>query len=163
MFQERNRQHVSPFQKSLSRTLLRSILKKKKTKKKKKTYNKRFVKVCTYIYINVFERRRRFGGRTEHDIDEQQQQQRKDKEYEYEYKRRDYCYSYRDTREQQSKRPSKSIVVREFIIDRRGFHVGLEVVRGESDELVQRSVPIDFGNVKRIRRERRGRVDDDEC
>jgi hypothetical protein len=162
MFQERNRQHVSPFQKSLSRTLLRSILKKKKTKKKKTTYNKRFVKVCTYIYINVFERRRRFGGRTEHDIDEQQQQ-RKDKEYEYEYKRRDYYYSYRDTREQQSKQPSKSIVVREFIIDRRGFHVGLEVVRGESDELVQRSVPIDFGNVARIRRERRGRVDDDEC
>lgn len=159
MFQERNRQHISPFQKSLSHTLLRSI--KKKTKKKK-TYNKRFVKVCTYIYINVFERRRRFGGRTEHDIDEQQQQ-RKDKEYEYEYKRRDYYYSYRDTREQQSKQPSKSIVVREFIIDRRGFHVGLEVVRGESDELVQRSVPIDFGNVKRIRRERRGRVDDDEC
>ena len=117
---------------------------------------------CIYIYINVFERRRRFGGRTEHDIDEQQQQ-RKDKEYEYEYKRRDYYYSYRDTREQQSKQPSKSIVVREFIIDRRGFHVGLEVVRGESDELVQRSVPIDFGNVKRIRRERRGRVDDDEC
>ena len=162
MFQERNRQHVSPFQKSLSRTLLRSILKKKKTTTKKKTYNKRFVKVCTYIYINVFERRRRFGGRTEHDIDEQQQQ-RKDKEYEYEYKRRDYYYSYRDTREQQSKQPSKSIVVREFIIDRRGFHVGLEVVRGESDELVQRSVPIDFGNVARIRRERRGRVDDDEC
>ena len=157
MFQERNRQ-LSPFQKSLSHTLLRSI--KKKTKKKK-TY-KRFVKVYIYIYINVFERRRRFGGRTEHDIDEQQQQ-RKDKEYEYEYKRRDYYYSYRDTREQQSKQPSKSIVVREFIIDRRGFHVGLEVVRGESDELVQRSVPIDFGNVKRIRRERRGRVDDDEC
>ena len=162
MFQERNRQHISPFQKSLSRTLLRSIL-KKKTTTKKKTYNKRFVKVRTHIYINVFERRRRFGGRTEHDIDEQQQQQRKDKEYEYEYKRRDYYYSYRDTREQQSKRPSKSIVVRAFIIDRRGFHVGLEVVRGESDELVQRSVPIDFGNVKRIRRERRGRVDDDEC
>merc|ERR1712216_616162 len=148
------------FQKSLSHTLLRSI--KKKTTKKK-TYNNRFVKVYIYIYINVFERRRRFGGRTEHDIDEQQQQQqRKDKEYEHEYKRRDYCYSYRDTREQQSKRPSKSIVVREFIIDR-GFHVGLEVVRGESDELVQRSAPIDFGNVKRIRRERRGRVDDDEC
>lgn len=160
MFQERKRQHVSPFQKSLSHTLLRSI--KKKTTKKK-TY-KRFVKVYIYIYINVFERRRRFGGRTEHDIDEQQQQQqRKDKEYEHEYKRRDYDYSYRDTREQQSKQPSKSIVVREFIIDRRGFHVGLEVVRGESDELVQRSVPIDFGNVKRIRRERRGRVDDDEC
>ena len=159
MFQERNRQHISPFQKSLSHTLLRSI--KKKTKKKK-TYNKRFVEAYIYIYINVFERRRRFGGRTEHDIDEQQQQ-RKDKEYEYEYKRRDYYYSYRDTREQQSKQPSKSIVVREFIIDRRGFHVGLEVVRGESDELVQRSVPIDFGNVARIRRERRGRVDDDEC
>ena len=160
MFQERNRQHISPFQKSLSRTLLRSILKKKT--KKKKTYNKRFVKVCTYIYINVFERRRRFGGRTEHDIDEQQQQ-RKDKEYEYEeQRRRDYYYSYRDTREQSNK-PSKSIELGEFIIDRRGFHVGLEVVRGESDELVQRSVPVDFGNVARIRRERRGRVDDDEC
>lgn len=155
MFQERKRQHISPFQKSLSHTLLRSI--KKKTTKKK-TY-KRFVEA--YIYINVFERRRRFGGRTEHDDEQQQQQQRKDKEYEYEYKRRDY--SYRGTREQQSKQPSKSIVVREFIIDRRGFHVGLEVVRGESDELVQRSVPIDFGNVARIRRERRGRVDDDEC
>jgi len=137
-------------------TLLRSIKKKTTTKK---TY-KRFVEV--YIYINVFERRRRFGGRTEHDIDEQQQQ-RKDKEYEYEeQRRRDYYYSYRDTREQSNK-PSKSIELGEFIIDRRGFHVGLEVVRGESDELVQRSVPIDFGNVKRIRRERRGRVDDDEC
>tara|TARA_B110000483_G_scaffold238963_1_gene316571 strand:- start:1189 stop:1608 length:420 start_codon:yes stop_codon:yes gene_type:complete len=137
-------------------TLLRSIKKKTTTKK---TY-KRFVEV--YIYINVFERRRRFGGRTEHDIDEQQQQ-RKDKEYEYEeQRRRDYYYSYRDTREQSNK-PSKSIELGEFIIDRRGFHVGLEVVRGESDELVQRSVPVDFGNVARIRRERRGRVDDDEC
>lgn len=155
MFQ-RKRQHISPFQKSLLHTLLRSIKKKTTTKK---TY-KRFVEV--YIYINVFERRRRFGGRTEHDIDEQQQQ-RKDKEYEYEeQRRRDYYYSYRDTREQSNK-PSKSIELGEFIIDRRGFHVGLEVVRGESDELVQRSVPVDFGNVARIRRERRGRVDDDEC
>ena len=48
MFQERNRQHISPFQKSLSHTLLRSI---KKTTTKKKTH-KRFVEAYIYILMS---------------------------------------------------------------------------------------------------------------